>query len=60
MAKPNKPDDDKPETLKVDILGMELATGAPHWLHPVHSRPPKERQQEIRDKHRAKAKARKT
>lgn len=53
MAKqPRASDDDKPATLKIDILGMELERKSPHCLSPIH-RLDANRRQAIRDKHRA-------
>jgi hypothetical protein len=66
MAKKPK-DDEAPALYEIDILAEEMKTGAPHWLSPVHTHPPPEKKQEIRDKHRrrhraaqARAKAEKT
>jgi hypothetical protein len=54
MAKPKQPkDDDAPAPYKIDILGLELESGAPHWLNPVHSHPDEARKKEIRDAHYA-------
>ena len=61
-AKPKKPkDDDKPETYEIDILGLEMQRGSPHWLSGERARRAsagisEKRKKEIRDKHRAKAK----
>ena len=58
---PKKPkDDETPPTYQIDILQHELDTGAPHWLKGERvknqSKIIEERKQEIRDKHRGKAK----
>jgi len=62
--KPDKEDDDKPPAKhEIDILAHEMETGAPHWLSQQGKGKGKapdnlseKRKQEIRDKHRAKAK----
>ena len=54
--KPGKEEDTKPpEKYEIDILALEMASGAPNWLSQGSKGLSEKRKQEIRDKHRAKA-----